>query len=125
MKIIHYQRLSYPERVIIQALWAGNYTKTAIANQLGRHKSTIAREINRWTTGHGNSYNARLAHWWAEEEYASKHFKDKLTTSQKLRAYVFDKLQLRWSPVGTALRGLARKSNFKISGYLTPKRHRS
>lgn len=98
MKLTHYQRLSYTERVIIQSLWSGNYTKTAIANQLGRHKSTITREINRWTTGYGDIYKAKLAHWWAEEEYASKHFKDKLTTSQKLRAYVFDKLQLRWSP---------------------------
>lgn len=99
MKHTTYQRLTLQERVIIQALWGQpNYTKTRIALQLGRHKSTVTREINRWIQKQHDTYNAKLAHWCAEEEYASKHFKDKLTTSLKLREYVFKKLHLRWSP---------------------------
>jgi IS30 family transposase len=94
----HYHRLSFQERLIIQSLWVGGYTKTAIANQLHRHKSTVTREINRWARGEGNRYDARLAHWNAEQQYSVKHFKEKLTDNTRLRTYVFDKLALRWSP---------------------------
>lgn len=98
MKHPNYHRLSLSERIVIQTLWGTpGISKTEIANRLERHKSTICREINKWGKGK-NKYNARLAHWMAEQFYADKHFKDKLSTSDPLKQYVFDGLKKNWSP---------------------------
>ena len=98
MEDTNYKRLTFNDRLIIQTLWGHEgITKTEIARRLNRHKSTICREINRWTKGENNKYSAQLAHWYAEQQYADKHFKDKLTSNEKLRAYVFSNLK-DWSP---------------------------
>lgn len=99
MKQTNYKRLSLRDRVVIQALWGHNgITKTEIARRLSRNKSTICREINLWAKNKEDTYDASRAQWYADEMYASKHFKDKLTCSLKLREYVFTKLKCQWSP---------------------------
>jgi transposase, IS30 family len=98
MEDTNYKRLTFNDRLVIQTLWGHEgITKTDIARRLNRHKSTICREINRWTKGKNNKYKAQLAHWHAEQQYADKHFKDKLTTNLKLREYVFSNLK-DWTP---------------------------
>jgi IS30 family transposase len=98
MEDTNYKRLTFNERLVIQTLWGHEgITKTEIARRLNRHKSTICREINRWTKGKKDKYSAQLAHWYAEQQYADKHFKDKLTTNLKLREYVFSNLK-DWTP---------------------------
>lgn len=98
MEDTNYKRLTFNERLVIQTLWGHlGITKTEIARRLNRHKSTICREINRWTKEKKDKYSAQLAHWYAEEQYASKHFKDKLTSNEKLREYVFLNLK-DWTP---------------------------
>ncbi len=98
MEKLNYHRLSFQERVIIQTLWTGGYTKTAIANQLGRHKSTISREINKWESHKHDRYDAKLAHWYAHEWYLYKHYKDKISLFPALKEYVYKKLHEHWSP---------------------------
>lgn len=97
MKHPNYHRLSFRERIIIQTLWSTSITQTEIAERLGRHKSTISRELNKWAKGK-NRYDARLAQWYADQNYADKHFKDKISTSDRLKQYVFDGLKKNWSP---------------------------
>lgn len=98
MKHPNYHRLSLSERIVIQTLWGTpGINQSEIANRLGRHKSTICRELNKWANGK-NRYNARLAQWYADQNYADKHFKDKLSTSHRLRQYVFDGLKRNLSP---------------------------
>lgn len=98
MENTNYKRLTLKDRIVIQALWGHKgITKTEIAKRLGKHKSTICREINRWWDGNRNMYDAHLANWYAQEEYASKHFKDKMTSNKKLREYVFSNLK-EWTP---------------------------
>jgi IS30 family transposase len=98
MENTNYKRLTLKDRIIIQTLWGHNgITQTEIAKRLGKHKSTICREIHRWWDGEKNLYDAHLAHWYAQEEYASKHFKDKISSNEKLRKYVFSNLK-EWTP---------------------------
>lgn len=98
MEKLNYHRLSFQERVIIQTLWISGNTKTFIANRLGRHKSTITREINKWECHKSDRYDARLAHWYAHEWYLYKHYKDKLSMFPALKEYVYKSLQEHWSP---------------------------
>lgn len=99
MEETSYKRLSLQDRIVIQTLWGHKaITKTEIARRLNRHKSTVCREINRWGKGNKNTYAAQTADWLAQEEYATKHFKDKMTSSKRLKRYVFSKLRNHWSP---------------------------
>lgn len=98
MENTNYKRLTFNERLVIQTLWGHEgITKTEIARRLNRHKSTICREINRWIKGKNSKYSAQLAHWYAEQLYADKHFKDKMTSNEKLRVYVVYNLK-DWTP---------------------------
>jgi transposase, IS30 family len=98
MKTKNYHRLTLSDRIVIQALLGSEgITHAEIGRRLGRHRSTICREVHRWCDGAGNHYDAHLAHWHAQEEYASKHFKSKIASNSKLREYVFSKLK-DWTP---------------------------
>lgn len=94
----NYQRLSYRERVIIETLWAEKRSKTFIANQLNRDKSTVSRELNKWIQNDFDTYDARLAHWCAQEDYLTKRKLDRITQYSVLRFYVFRGLLRKWSP---------------------------
>ena len=48
-----YQQLTLEERTMIYAFCKAEYSMTEIATELGRHKSTISREIKRNTGGRG------------------------------------------------------------------------
>jgi IS30 family transposase len=90
-----YQCLTLLERVRIEKYINQGLNKTEIAEKLGRHKSTICREINRW--GPKEDYNCALADWWAIEE-RTKYKPKKLKENIKLRTFVLEHLKKRWSP---------------------------
>lgn len=98
MQTKNYRRLSFQERVIIQTYWQDGKSKTFIANRLGRHKSTITREINRWVSHPSDKYNAVLADWYTHDSFRKKRVKDKISTHSLLKYYVYKRLLLHWSP---------------------------
>lgn len=98
-----YQRMTDSEREEVSRGLARGDTLTAIGRRLGRHASTISREIgrNRSQTGYrafsaGHSASAR-----ASSRRAGKR---RLTQTPQLRAYVIEKLLQRWSPREIVLR---------------------
>ena len=93
-----YKRLSFQERVIIQILLEEDKTKSFISERLKRARSTITREINKWVQHPGETYNADLAHWNAEDDYLNKRNRDKIGTYKSLKFYVYKGLLNQWSP---------------------------
>lgn len=93
-----YKRLSYRERVIIETFLRQKMSATFIAEQLNRSLSTITREFKKWIPEPGDKYNAQLAHWAAQEDYASKKYHDKISSYPLLRWYVYRGLIKKWSP---------------------------
>jgi transposase, IS30 family len=92
--------LSLAEREEIAVLRAQKVSKAEIGRRLGRHPSTIGRELARnCRVGRPGSYRAVQAQWWAEDR-ARRPKPAKLAGHQPLRDYVADKLAGRehWSP---------------------------
>ncbi len=85
--------LSFPEREEIAILHARNVGVRAIARQLGRSPSTIARELRRnaATRSGGLEYRATTAQWHADRR-ARRPKVAKLAANNKLRQYVQDRL---------------------------------
>ena len=98
MELKKHRRLSYKERVIIQSLLEENKSKSFIANKLGRSRSTITREVNRWITKPGEYYNADIADYIAKDDYLNKRNKDKISTYKRLCIYIYKGLLKDWSP---------------------------
>jgi IS30 family transposase len=68
---MHYRQLTLVQRYQIQGLHEAGHRQSVIAQQVGCHKSTISRELNRLTAGH---YRAEAAHDQAicRRQYAAK-----------------------------------------------------
>jgi len=98
MKAKKYKRLSLQERVIIETLLQENKSKTYIAQKLKRSRSTISREVNKLVTNPWENYEAKLAHWNAEDYYKNKRNRDKINTYNRLKIYVYRGLLNSWSP---------------------------
>lgn len=94
MEVKKYVRLSLKERVIIETLLQENKTKSYIAKTLNRSRSTITREVNKW----GGDYNATLANWNAKDDYLNKRNRDKISTYNRLKIFVYRGLLSGWSP---------------------------
>lgn len=93
-----YKRLTLKERVIIQTLLEENKPKSFIAKRLNRSRSTISREVNKWTDGPKDKYDATLADWYAKDDYLNKRNLDKISTYNRLKIYVYKGLLNDWSP---------------------------
>ena len=94
MSIPKYKRLTFEERVIIETLLKEKKTKTFIANQLNRSKSTTTREVNKW----GKNYDAKLADWQAKDDFLNKRNLDKISSCKALKFYIYKGLLNQWSP---------------------------
>ena len=92
------RRLTLNERIIIQTLLGENRTKSYIANQLNRNRSTITREVNNWIRKPSDKYDATIADFFAKEEYLNKRNKDKINTHKRLKAFVYRGLLSGFSP---------------------------
>lgn len=98
MKERKYHRLSLKERVIIETLIKEKRTKSYIAKQLNRSRSTITREINHWIREPDDVYDAQLAHWYAVDDNQSKRIKTKIEQNKRLRIAIYRGLLNKYSP---------------------------
>ena len=91
--------LSFAEREEIAVGLAAGLTPAAIARQLGRHRSTMSREIARHRHAHDAKlhYRASRAQWRAEQN-ARRPKPAKLATNAELRERVAAMLGEKWSP---------------------------
>jgi transposase, IS30 family len=92
------RRLTLKERIIIETLLNENKSKSYIANQLNRNRSTITREVNNWIKKPSDKYDATIANFFAKEEYLNKRNKDKINTHSMLKDFVYKGLQSGFSP---------------------------
>ena len=85
--------LSLAEREEIALLNAQGHSLCEIGRRIGRHASTISRELNRNATTHGGkfTYRATAAQWHADRS-ARRPKPSKLAQNAKLRTYVEDRL---------------------------------
>ena len=92
-----YTRLTLSERVIIETLLKEKRSKSYIAVQLGRSRSTISNELNKWK-GSQFYYSAQLADEYARYLNITKRNKDKITLNNALKIQVYRGLLNRISP---------------------------
>jgi IS30 family transposase len=96
--------LSLDERIVIADYWAMNVSQTEIAAMLGRHKSTICRELARHSYIHPSNDVAsarRYGPYAADKRAAEQRRRPKarkLEPDSMLWAHVRDRLTERWSP---------------------------
>jgi transposase, IS30 family len=98
MEAKKFVRLTLSERVIIETLLGEKRSKSDIAKQLGRSRSTISNEVNRWVVGSQGVYRAELAYGYSTTMNDYKRRKDKITLSKALRVQVFRGLLSHLSP---------------------------
>ena len=92
-----YQRLGNAEREEISRSLATGMTLSEIGNKLGRHRTTIWREVKRNCGKSG--YRAFSASRRAQMRSTSRRKgKTKLKQNQRLSQYVVEKLKQKWSP---------------------------
>ena len=91
-------RLTLKERIQIETLLNENKSKAYIAKTLKRARSTITREVNKWTQSDRDKYSAELAHWNAKDDYLNKRNTDKISNHKSLRIYVYKGLLSEWTP---------------------------
>lgn len=91
-----YSRLTLKERIEIEKLLALNLSCPAIALRLGRHKTSIYREIKKHSKKTYQSYEAN------RESYLRcinrKYGKSKILINPELQKYIHTKLAKFWSP---------------------------
>ena len=105
-----YSHLTLEERCRLRGLMEMGVGKSEIARRLGRHRSTIERELrrNRCADGYRPDSAARRA--WARKLRGSK-----IAGSTRLRTYVEDRLAMGWSPEQIAGRMELERSEHAIS----------
>lgn len=92
-----YRRLSFAEREEISRGLAQGESVSGIARHLGRAPSTVSGEVNRNSGKSG--YRAFSAGNRAREHASSRrNGKSRLVKEGRLRQYVIEKLEKRWSP---------------------------
>jgi transposase, IS30 family len=97
--------LSYRERCRIEALHAAGHSRADIARRLGRHRSTIGRELDRNGTRRVRRDGYSAANAQSKADAAARRPKPaKLATQLPLRRQVQDRLRLRHSPEQIARR---------------------
>ena len=112
-----YKRLDYLKRCKIQAFWKAGYTQQKIADEIGVHKSTISRELNRNIT----FVRTRLGYWNYKADYAQsfadqrKKIKPKfIKFTEQVKTFVTEKIKDEWSP--DQISGYAKRHNlFSLS----------
>jgi IS30 family transposase len=107
-----YAHLSINERIQLELLHGLSWSTRAIGKKLGRHHSTIARELKR---NQNKNYCATVSQRAYQERKQSQLSKKKLTPS--LIRFIEQKLSISWSPEQIAgymeSKGYAEKVSFK------------
>ena len=89
-----YTQLTYKERIKIGLLSQQGMSPTEIAQQIGRHRSSVYRELERNSHPHG--YFSDTANLLAENRKKAASSISRI--DEELKQWVNDKLQLQWSP---------------------------
>jgi transposase, IS30 family len=94
-----YNQLTAAERVTLMVRRAEGWSQTAVAEHLGRDRSTISRELARnRPTDEVTGYDAIMADARARELRAAPALNPKLGADTVLMAVVHDQLREGWSP---------------------------
>lgn len=92
-----YSRLTLSERVKIETLLKEDRSRSYIAGLLGRSRSTISNELNKWK-GSSFYYNAEIAYEHAKLLNNIKRNKDKISLNSSLRVQLYRGLLEKLSP---------------------------
>jgi IS30 family transposase len=104
--------ITYEERIQIETLWREGYIKNEIADRLGRHRSTVGRELERTFAHAGAIYRASVAEKQRKQiRRQANQSHRKLKEATKLAVTVETSLRKRWSPeqIAGRLRRLRRR----------------
>jgi len=93
----HYHRLTMNEREEISLGLAQGSSRCAIASTIARSPATVCREIIR-NNRYGYHYRASRAQGRANYRARLRRKKRKLDTNERLRRFVFEHLDKRWTP---------------------------
>jgi transposase, IS30 family len=112
-----YKQLDFVKRCQIYGLWRAGCKQTEIAKEIGVHKSTISRELNRNIT----FMRTKLGCWQYKPNYAQRYAEDrhkekpkKIKFTKNVEKFVREKLLEDWSP--EQISGYAKRHNlFSIS----------
>lgn len=92
------KHLTQPQRYYICLQIANNFTQASIAKELGVNKSTVSREIKRNQRGindYDSDYANKKACLVKSKASSAKAF---ASLTKRMKKYIHDKLQLKWSP---------------------------
>jgi transposase, IS30 family len=91
--------LTMRERSIIEIRYTkDNWNITQIAAEIGKHKSTVSRELKGKNRSGRNKYRADVANVKACERIEKRGNKSKISKDSELEKYIIEKLMLGWSP---------------------------
>ena len=107
-----YHQITYAERYSLALLRQRGLSAAEIARTLGRHRSTIGREVRRNRTHHDGGYRAVLADSYARSRRSRSRRNRRF--SEAHRALVCGLLERQWSPEQVAGR-LRREGRLAIS----------
>lgn len=93
----NYYRLTLADREEISRGLVNDETFEQIAERLGKDKSTISYEVHRGGMSR-ETYRAHKAHWFSQKQRKQQGRKSKIAGNAELRALIYEKLKLRWSP---------------------------
>lgn len=121
-----YRQITYEERYTLGLLRRQGHTAADIARLLGRHRSTIGRELRRNSTRHDGGYRPQLADWYANGRRSKSRRNRRFGLTQWAQVQAL--LRQDWSPEQIAgwLRrhGLLQISHETIYRYIwADKRH--
>ena len=110
-----YQRLSFSEREEIAVGLAASESLATIAKRVGRHRSTVSREVRRHSL-RSQGYRASVAQR-QSDKHAKRPKRRKLARFGRLRWMVESRLLKRWSPkqISVNLRRMSDKPQRNIS----------
>lgn len=110
--MVDYTRLSMRERCNLATFLDMGLTMVEIARRMGRHRSTLYRELSRnHTAGY---YRPGLAHHKAIKRHPRK--RSKIQSIKSLYHYVYDRLRMGWSPEQISGRMKLEKQPFYVCG---------
>lgn len=107
-----YHQITFAERYTLGLLRQRGLAPAAIARVLGRHRSTIGREVRRNGTPRDHCYRPQLADWYARGRRSRSRRNRRFTTSDWERIQAL--LREDWSPEQVAGR-LRRRRELAIS----------
>ena len=90
------KHLTQEQRYTIEVMHKQGHTQQHIAEAIGKHKSTVSRELKRNCERRNKRYTSALAHRKYKKKLTSKRKKVYFTTA--IRQYAEEKLALKYSP---------------------------